>query len=300
MKWLYDTFTQGEKDSSTIDISNSPNGTIVEAPNQQKTFMDSPAFIKGKGIVKIAIGGLILLNPPYALMIGGTIASGAIAGKIYQNVKGRSFTQMWTDMGDGTFTKNLKDALGMGAGATIGLLAPYVGVALASVGALSFLAQHPEGVDGIFKGGAIATAVGTVGLPLVAGAFLVEGLANSLGYDPKIIGKSFEFVRGIGKSVGKVISVAERSPNAPEKALNVAAKDTIEGAKSLAPAAMVAANTLKNEAAKVKETVDKAPKAQEVASWGSRFTSMLSSGSKAQAIDDQRNSAQTNERSKNS
>lgn len=293
MKWLYDTFTQGENRDSYIDVSNVPNEALVEAPEKPKTFMDSPAFIKAKGIAKIAIGGLILLQPHYALLIGGTISAGAIAGKIAQNLKGRSFSQMWTDMGDGTFTKNLKDAMGMGAGATIGLLAPYVGLALASVGALSFLAQHPEGIDGIFKGGAIATAVGTVGLPLVAGAFLAEGLANSLGYDPKIIGRSIDFVKGMAKSVGKVIGIAERSPNAPQKALNEAAKDTIEGAKSLAPSAMVAAKTLRNEAAKVNETVQQAPKAKEALTWGSRFTSMIGTGSKAQAIDNQRSSTTT-------
>jgi hypothetical protein len=273
----------------------------MPSEEKPKSFMDSPTFTKLKGGAKIALGGLILLQPQYAIIIGGTICAGAIAGKVIQNIKGRDLATLKNDLFDGTFTKNLKDVMGMGAGATMGLIVPYLGVALAGIGALSFLARHPEGIDGLFKGGALATAVGTVGLPLVGGAFLAEGIANSLGYEPRLIGRSLEYAKGICMSAAKIIGIAEKTPDQPTQALNAAVKETVNGAKAIAPDVQQAAAVLSKEAAKVQDTIrgsDAAPAADKAKSWVDGVKSMLHLGSNATAVKEQRNNSSTQEHRK--
>lgn len=231
-------------------------------------------FLKLKGAAKLGFGAFCIFNPHIAFGIGAVTCAGLIAGKIANNLQGRPLKQMWTDLSDGTFTKNLKNVAGMGFGAAVGLAAPYVGMALAAVGTLSFLAKNPAGIEGLFQGGAMATAVGTVGLPAIGVALCVDGMANALGYEPNLIGRSYSFVKGMFSSLGKVSQTAEANINAPEKSLDKAVQE-VQKAKT---AAQEIANDpkLKEEQKKIennlKDTVSKTSQntqemVQEKKSW---------------------------------
>jgi len=250
-----------------------------------ESFMKRPDVIKAKGVVKLGFGALVLLQPHYALMIGATLCVGGIAAATIQKVQGRSFGQMWKDVKDGTFLKELKNTMGMGAGAGLGLLAPYAGAVLAMGGVVSYMAGNPQGIEGIFKGGMMATAVGTVALPIVGAAFVAEGIANSLGYDVPLIGKAIDLSSRALKAVGKIVGVAEKNPNAPEVALNAGIKAVNKGVTEIEGVAKNVQPIISKTAEAVNKTVQKSELPKESKSWASKFSSYLGMDSKASFVE---------------
>jgi hypothetical protein len=178
-------------------------------------FFKRPDIIKAKGYGKIIFGALVILQPHYALMIGAGICLAGVSAITVQKLKGKTWEQIWEDK-----YKDAKDIAGMSAGAALGLVAPYAGIALAGAGVLNYLSGR-GGFEGISQGGVMAVAVGSVALPFVGGIIVVEGIANAVtGKDLPIIGKSIELSKNLLVGVGTLIGVAHNNPDKPVKALN--------------------------------------------------------------------------------
>ncbi len=183
---------------------------------QERSFWERSEVIKFKGVAKVAVGALVVLQPHYALLIGGTICAGGIGASIYNKVRHRSWSRMAEDFRDGTFWTELKDTLGMGAGSSIGLLSPATGLAVAAAGAISYFVGSGQGVEGLFKGGFMASTVAMT-LPVIGAAFIAEGLANVvMGKDYNLIRKSLEYSKSVFKSVAKFVGIAEVSKEQPK------------------------------------------------------------------------------------
>ena len=192
-----------EEEKPVIDIK--AQTAITTETEKTKSFFDSKAFIKAKGVGKIAFGALVLLQPHYAFLIGASICSAWVLSSTIEAVRDPE--------NKGTLWEKIKNSAGKEAGVMIGLLAPYVGIGIAALGGLSYLSNHAEGAQGFFQGGVMATAVGTFGLPILGCAFVAEGLINSLGYEANFMAKGYSFAKGLYNSAKKVITMAEKSPD---------------------------------------------------------------------------------------
>jgi hypothetical protein len=265
-----------------IDISSVPNGATIEVPEQKP---NSPWWIKTKGLGKLAFGALVLLQPHYAFLIGMGTCTAGVAVHAYRKHPERSWGGFMSDMWNkpGEVWKDVKDAFSMEAGATLGLLAPYAGMAIAAFGALSYLGGNAQGVEGVFKGAAMATTVGTVGLPIIAGAFMVEGLCNSLGHDVNLISRGFGLAKSLVQGVQKIVGFAERNPEAPSQAVGAAVKEVSKGVKAVSGVAIEAAQAAQPTLENVARTVNDTPAAKQTLKdvKSSSFVGRFTSGAKA-------------------
>ena len=135
-------------------------------------------------------------------------------------------------------------------------------------------------MEGVFKGAAMATTVGTVGLPVIAGAFMLEGLCNSLGHDVNLISRGFGLAKSLVQGVQKIVGIAEKNPEAPSQALGAAVKEAGKGVKEVSGVAIEAAQAVQPTLEKVARTVNETPAAKktladigEKASYASRVAS---------------------------
>ncbi|MEK6733844.1 MAG: hypothetical protein AABY27_01920, partial [Pseudomonadota bacterium] len=175
----------------------------------------------------------------------------------------------------GPFLRELKDTLGMGFGAFVGLMAPYVGVGLAAFGALSFLAGNPQGVEGIFKGGAMAATIGTVALPALGALLVAEGVVNGLGFNYSLIGKGTELIKGACESIAKIVGVAEANPKAPEKAINQGVTEVTHNVSNAVQTGASTWRDLTGQAGNVNDKIQHSNLSQNTKAWASRFTNLL-------------------------
>ena len=225
-------FLQKEQQPKVIDKE---ANTTVEQP---KSFFNSPTFIKAKGVGKIAFGALVLMQPYSAFLIGASVCSAWVLSSTIEAVRDPS--------NKGSLWEKIKNAAGKETGVMIGLLAPYVGIAVAALGGLSYLSNHAEGAQGFFQGGVMATAVGTFGLPILGCAFVAEGLVNTMGYDANFMAKGFSLAKGLYKSTTKVLGMAEKNPNNPKEVMKEAHKDVINAKDAIVPEAKKLADHVKD------------------------------------------------------
>lgn len=264
-------------------LTKSDNATAKT--EEKKSFLNSSGFIKAKGITKIAFGALVLLQPHYAFLIA---ASACTAWVGYSTVE--SFRD---PKNKGSFFEKLKNAAGKETGAMIGLLAPYVGIAIAAFGGLSYLSNHAQGAQGFFQGGLMATAIGTVGLPALGVACVADGLVNTLGYESHFFSKAYELTLGLFKGARKLIGIAESGPDKQKEVANAMVHQTHGASKHIQQEARGVAQDLAPHAQTITDNLagHKTPH-----TLMSRVTGFL--GSFTHREDQRRNEASQNERTR--
>ncbi len=239
----------------------------AKTETEDKSFTHSSAFIKAKGIAKIGFGAFVLLQPYWAFAIGAVACTAWVASSTVS-----AFRDPKTQ--DVPWTTKLKNALGKETGAMIGLLAPYVGIGIAAFGGLSYLGNHAEGAQGLFQGSLMATAVGTVGLPVLGCAFIADGLVNSLGYETHFMSKGLSFVSHAYSKTKQLLGIAESGPDKQKEVIHhitqqslvagqMASKGAHEVGAQIAPTARNIVNNAKEAGALSKESAQTAQNAIE-------------------------------------
>ncbi len=217
------------------------NKELEEIKLTEKRFFEKSdsQFTKTKGIGKLLLGlavsspvytiGLFVTQPYSTLFLGGLAFTTAFGVRSYQHLMNeygkkdityfQTFGLFFKDLFSGKMNDVIKDAGGMGIGSTISLFFPAAGLVMAGAGAISFIARNPSGIDGIFKGGLVATAVGAYALPALGAAIFLEGAANSLGYECRLISKGYELSKSAIKGVFGTINLAEKNKDKPAEAV---------------------------------------------------------------------------------
>lgn len=187
--------------------------------------------------MKIIFGACFLLQPQYSFIFAGAILSGVIAANTYAKIKGVNWENFKDAYNNGTLWKEVKNTIGTGIGSVIGLVAPVVGAGLAAFGALTYLAGNPSGVEGIFYGTMLASAVSFIGVPLVGVAFVIEGGFNASGQKFSIIKSSMGIAKNILNTVQSFVGIARSGDDKQQEAVKEAskpAKDAVSKIKEVA------------------------------------------------------------------